>query len=60
MTPRQHDERLLELVAARCSGIKCKTLAMKFQLSESYIRSATNRIKDADSLTACDAEGAYW
>ncbi len=57
---RKHDERILEWIKRRCAGQKVKEIAGQCGASAAHISRATNAVRDADVLTACDAEGAYW
>lgn len=45
---RADDERLLALLAARQAGVTTPALARTTGLTATYIRNATNRVRNAD------------
>ena len=57
---RAHDEKKLDWVKRRCAGETAKSIAALYDTCPNYVSRATNAVRDADVLTACDAEGAYW
>ena len=59
-TQRGHDERKLDWVRRRCAGETLAQIAKAYGTCPSYVSRAINAIRDADVMTAPDAEGAYW
>lgn len=59
--PRGSDERTLEWVKLRCSGVSPTEISARFDTSKDYIRAATGRIKTAD-IAASDENITehYW
>ena len=57
---RQDDETLLEAIALRCDGVSSAVAGKALGMTRERLRTATNRVKDADAQCGECIEGAYW
>lgn len=58
---RSADDLTLLLVRHRCSGMTTQQIADRTGLTDTYIRTATNRVLEADTAESGeDVAAAYW